>query len=150
MWLVLTKFLRKLYAPLATRSLPVCQSTSMRNFLPIRILTVVFALTMMAGYVVHSRQQTRVTAPGSKFGVLRVPGDSTSLPLVPTNQPAAALDPVFASSSKSMAPLLKVPAPNQPQQQSQTSAPALGAPIPATNALRKATTNRTAQPRPAS
>jgi hypothetical protein len=120
----------------------------MRNFLPIRILTVVFALTMMAGYVVHSRQQTRVTAPGSKFGVLRVPGDSTSLPLVPTNQPAAAVDPVFASSSKSMAPLLKVPAPNPPQQQSQRIEPA--APIPATNALLKRATNRTAQPRPTS
>lgn len=126
-----TKFLRKLYLLLSIAPERAGKVGSMKNLKPLRILTVVFAVTMMAAYVVYSRQQTRVVAPGSKAGVLQT-GLGPAVPAGATNQAAPALESVFASSSKSMAPLLKVPAPGQTAQPA-ARPPIAAAPIAATN-----------------
>ena len=90
---------------------------------PVQIVTVVFAVAMLAGYVVYSqRQQTRNVAPGSKGGVIAESKGVTAFN-DGTNQPSLLTRELVASSSKSMAPLIEVQRPN-PNGSRSTSAPA--------------------------
>ena len=78
----------------------------------IRIVTVIFSITMMAGYVVHSQlQQSRSLAPSSKLGLL----SDASNPVKTTNHSRKAVAP----GSKSLAPVLAL----QPATNPSTRAP---------------------------
>jgi len=93
---------------------------------PVQIVTVIFALTMLGAYVVYSqRQQMRNIASGSKSGFVATPETTTGLY---TNQPAAHATDFVASSSKSRAPLIEVPAWTLSSNTSPRQAPALIAP----------------------
>jgi hypothetical protein len=72
----------------------------------LRIGVVLFALTMLATYVVYSQlQQTRRVAPGSKGGTLETVRQAPSPPV--TN--GSLQRQVVAPSSKSRAPLILMP-----------------------------------------
>ena|SRR6185436_8694158 len=74
---------------------------------PIQIVTVIFSLTMLAGYVVYSqRHQTRTVASSSKGGVISgVNGRPENLE---TNAQATLRKEFLASSSKSIQPAIDI------------------------------------------
>jgi len=83
----------------------------------IRIVSVLFSMTMMAGYVVHSQlQHSRSVAPSSKLGTLSDTswqgggsGTAATKDKLPTSNSLRAVAP----GSKSLAPVLEV-RPTQP------------------------------------
>jgi hypothetical protein len=80
---------------------------------PLQIGAVSLALTMLASYVVYSqRQGSQNVAPGSKSGGIDVVLDQAALQQQPTgtNKPLHRSLTVVAPSSKSIAPVLAIPA----------------------------------------
>src|SRR5262249_48091833 len=88
------------------------QCVGMKKSTPFRFLAVILTLTMMAGYVVYSRQQPRVTAPDSKFAIMPAPASLSLRSESRTN--SLTIEEVYATSSKSGTPLVKVPGFTQP------------------------------------
>ena len=115
----------------------------MKSSSPFRILTVIFAVGMMTGYVVYSRQQSRSTAPGSKADIWHA-AESFSLDSAPSTNDSLPKE-VFASSSKSIAPALKVKPPaSQPKE---TSEARIGTAVTNNSSL-NSSTNIPADPKP--
>jgi hypothetical protein len=80
---------------------------------PLQIGAVSLALTMLASYVVYSqRQGSQNVAPGSKSGAIDVVLDGTAVQqqTTGTNKPLHRSLTVVAPSSKSISPVLAVPA----------------------------------------
>jgi hypothetical protein len=80
---------------------------------PLQIGAVSLALTLLASYVVYSqRQGSQNVAPGSKSGGIDVVLDQTVIqePKASTNRPLHRSLTVVAPGSKSMSPILAVPA----------------------------------------
>src|SRR5262249_485508 len=94
---------------LPPRVRPVCWH---EKSTPFRFLAVILTLTMMAGYVVYSRQPPRVTAPDSKFAIMPAPASLSLRSESRTN--SLTIEEVYATSSKSGTPLVKVPGFTQP------------------------------------
>ncbi len=84
----------------------------MKTATVVRAMTICLALTMLTSYVLYSQlTQNRSVAPGSKSDVIRVQKISRAAekPLTSSIRPASSE--VIASSSKSRAPLITLPAP---------------------------------------
>jgi hypothetical protein len=80
---------------------------------PLQVGAISLALTMLASYVVYSqRQGSQNVAPGSKSGAIDIVPDKAALQqqTASTNRPLHRSLTVVAPSSKSMSPVLAVPA----------------------------------------
>jgi len=77
----------------------------------LRVVFVLFAFTMLTGYVVYSqRQQTRTVAPGSKVMVIDNSRELSLSPRLSTNGLLRNADRMIAPGSKSRAPLIPIQA----------------------------------------